>query len=202
MGLYSKYVLPHLIDLSMKNSATTKCRSEIIPRATGRVVEIGIGSGLNFPYYGSTVSHVWGIDPSPELLAMVRPKVIGLPYSVDLLCESAEQIPIESASVDTAVLTWALCTVPNPSRALEELRRVLKPGGSVIFAEHGLAPDPGVRRWQERINPLWKRVAGGCNMNRKIDELISDSGFNIKELRTSYFPGPRILTYTFEGVAV
>ena len=202
MGLYSKYVLPRLIDLSMKNRATTKCRSEIIPKATGRVLEIGIGSGLNFPYYGPTVSHVWGIDPSPELLGMVRPKVTTLPYSVDLLCESAEQIPLESASADTVVLTWALCTIPNPTRALEELRRVLKPGGSVIFAEHGLAPDARVCRWQERMNPLSRHIAGGCNMNRKIDALISDAGFNIRELRTSYFPGPRILTYTFEGVAV
>ena len=202
MGLYSKYVLPHLIDLSMKDRATTKCRSEIIPKATGRVLEIGIGSGLNFPYYGPSVTHVWGIDPSQELLAMVRPKISTAPCSVELLCESAEQIPLDSASADTIVLTWSLCTIPNASRALGEMRRVLRPGGAVIFAEHGLALDPGVRRWQERINPLWKRVAGGCNMDRKIDELITGAGFNIKELRTCYFPGPRILTYTYEGIAV
>lgn len=202
MGLYSKYVLPHLIDLSMKDRATTRCRSEIIPKATGRVLEIGIGSGLNFPYYSPSVAHVWGIDPSEELLEMVRPKLSEAPCSVELFCESAEQLPLDTDSADTIVLTWSLCTIPNPSRALEEMRRVLKPGGAVIFAEHGLAPDFGVRRWQQRINPLWKRVAGGCNMDRKIDELITGAGFNIKELRTSYFPGPRILTYTYEGVAV
>jgi ubiquinone/menaquinone biosynthesis C-methylase UbiE len=202
VGLYGKYVLPHLIDLSMKDRATTKCRSEIIPKARGRVLEIGIGSGLNFPYYGAGVTHVWGIDPSRELLAMARPNRSAAPCSVELCCESAEQIPLNNASADTIVLTWSLCTISDPPRALEEMRRVLKPGGAVIFAEHGLAPDPGVRKWQERMSPLWKRLAGGCNMDRKIDQLVTDAGFDIRELRTSYLPGPRLLTYTYEGVAV
>jgi ubiquinone/menaquinone biosynthesis C-methylase UbiE len=202
VGLYRKFVLPHLIDLSMKEPALTQCRSEIIPRATGRVLEVGIGSGLNFPFYGAGVSYVWGLDPSAELLAMARSKAAALPYRVELLCGSAEDLPLDSASADTVVLTWTLCSIPNPSRALHELRRVLKPGGSVIFAEHGLAPDPTTRTWQGRLNPLWKRIAGGCNMNRKIDELIVSAGFSLKELRTSYFPGPRILTYTYQGIAV
>lgn len=202
MGLYRKFVLPSLIDLSMKNPVSTKCRSEIVPKARGRVLEVGIGSGLNFPFYGADVSHVWGIDPSAELLAMARSKVAALPYQVELLCGSAEDLPLEGASADTVVLTWTLCSIPNPARALHELRRVLKPGGSVIFAEHGLAPDRTVRTWQGRLNPLWKRIAGGCNMNRKIDELIASAGFSIQELRTSYLPGPRILTYTYEGIAV
>lgn len=202
MGLYRKFVLPYLIDLSMKNPATTQCRSEIIPKATGRVLEVGIGSGLNFPFYGAGVSHVWGIDPSPELLAMAGAKVAALPYAVDLLCGSAEDLPLESASADTVVLTWTLCSIPNSCRALHELRRVLRPGGSVIFAEHGLAPDLSVRTWQGRLNPLWRRVAGGCNMNRKIDELIANAGFSITELRTTYFPGPRVLTYMYQGIAI
>lgn len=202
MGLYSRFVLPYLIDLSMKDRATTKCRSEIVPKATGRVLEVGIGSGLNFPFYAPNVRHVWGVDPSPKLLAMARAKVAALPFTVDLLCESAEKLPLHDASADTVVLTWVLCTIPDPCAALQELRRVLKPGGSLIFAEHGLAPDPGVRTWQGRLNPVWKRVAGGCNLNRKIDDLISGAGFSMKELRTFYFPGPRILTYTYEGVAV
>jgi ubiquinone/menaquinone biosynthesis C-methylase UbiE len=202
MGLYRKLVLPRLIDLAMKDPALTKCRSEIIPKATGRVLEVGIGSGLNFPFYGAGVRHVCGIDPSAELLAIARSKVAPLPYPVALVCGSAEDLPLADASADTVVLTWTLCSIPNPSRALHELRRVLKPGGSVIFAEHGLAPDPTVRTWQGRLNPLWKCIAGGCNMNRKIDELIGSAGFSLKELRTSYFPGPRILTYTYEGIAV
>ena len=202
MGLYGKFLLPRLIDLSMKDRATTRCRAEIVPKATGRVLEVGIGSGLNFRYYGPSVSRVWGVDPSRELLAMARRKLSALPYPVELLCESAERIPLDDAAADTVVLTWALCTIPDPSRALKELKRVLKPGGSMLFAEHGLAPDPGVQAWQERINPLWKRVAGGCNMNRKIDALISQAGFDIVELRTSYLSGPRILGYTYEGVAL
>jgi len=202
MGLYRKFVLPHLIDLSMKNPGSTKCRAEIIPKASGRVLEVGIGSGLNFPFYGAGVTQVWGIDPSAELLAMAESKAAALRYPVELLRGSGEELPLESASVDTVVLTWTLCSIPNPARALQELRRVLKPGGAVLFAEHGLAPDPTVRAWQARLNPLWKRIAGGCNMNRKIDELIAGAGFSITELRTSYLPGPPILTYTYEGIAV
>jgi len=169
-----------------------------------RIAELGPGPGIGlqealrrFPG-----ARVWGIDPSPELLAMAGAKVAALPYPVDLLCGSAEDLPLKSASADTVVLTWALCSIPNPSRALHELRRVLKPGGSVIFAEHGLVPDPSVRTWQGRLNPLWRRIAGGCNMNRKIDELIASAGFNITELCTSYFPGPRVLTYMYQGIAV
>jgi ubiquinone/menaquinone biosynthesis C-methylase UbiE len=202
MGLYRRFVLPYLTDLSMKNPHTTKCRSEIVPKATGRVLEVGVGSGLNFRFYGPSVSHVWGIDPSPQLLAMARPKAATLPYPVELLCGSAEDLPLEGASADTVVLTWTLCSIPNPARALQELRRVLKPGGSVLFAEHGLAPDPMIRAWQGRLNPLWKRIAGGCHMNRKVDELVAGAGFTITELDTSYFPGPRILTYTYKGIAV
>jgi SAM-dependent methyltransferase len=202
VGLYRKLVLPYLIDLSMKNPDTTRCRSEVIPGAAGRVLEVGIGSGLNFPFYSAAVSQVWGIDPSPELLGMARAKVAALPYPVELLCGSAEALPLEDASADTAVLTWTLCSIPNPSRALRELRRVLKPGGSLLFVEHGLSPDPTVRAWQGRLNPLWKRIAGGCNLNREIDELIAGAGFSITELRTSYFSGPRVLTYMYQGIAV
>jgi ubiquinone/menaquinone biosynthesis C-methylase UbiE len=186
----------------MKNPATTKCRSEIVPKALGRVLEVGIGSGLNFPFYRADVRQVCGIDPSPELLAMAAAKVAALPYPVQLLCASAEAVPLEDASAETVVLRWTLCSIPNPSRALHEVRRVLKPGGSVLFAEHGLSPDPTVRTWQGRLNPLWTRIAGGCNMNRKIDELITSAGFRITELHTSYFPGPRVLTYMYQGTAV
>lgn len=201
MGLYNKYVLPRLINLVMQDRATTQCRSEIIPRARGRVVEVGIGSGLNLPFYGSDVEHVWGVDPSRELLSMTRSKIEKLPFTVELLCESAEKTRLEDDCADTVVLTWSLCTIPDTSSALAEMRRVLKPDGKIIFAEHGLAPDRGVRNWQERTNPWWKRIAGGCNLNRKIDELITGGGFEIQELRKSYLPGPRFLSYTYEGIA-
>jgi ubiquinone/menaquinone biosynthesis C-methylase UbiE len=201
MGLYSRFILPHLIDLSMKNRVIAQRRAEITTQAAGRVLDVGIGSGLNLPFYGASVTHVWGIDPSPELLEMARRKVSGLRYSVDLVCESAEKIPLDDRIVDTVVLTWALCTIPNPSLALAEMRRVLKPEGMVIFAEHGLSPDRKVQIWQARLNPVWKRIAGGCNMNRKIDHLLTEAGFKIVDLRTSYSPGPRFLTYTYQGRA-
>jgi len=201
MAFYSKYILPRLIDLAMKNPATTECRSRIVPRATGRVVDVGIGSGLNLPFYGPGVTNLWGIDPSSELLEMARPKLKSVPFPVELLTHSAEEIPLPDASVDTIVLTWTLCTIPDPIRALREMRRVLRTDGQLIFAEHGLAPDPGIQAWQHRLSPIWRRIAGGCNMDRKIDDLLLAGGFKIAELSTSYFPGPSILTYTFQGLA-
>lgn len=202
MGLYKNYVLPRLIDVSMKNKATAERRSQIVPRASGRVLDVGIGSGLNLPFYGPHVTKLWGIDPSPELLEMARQRLKDVKFPGELLRGSAEEIPFPDASIDTVVLTWTLCTVPDPIRALREMRRVLRPDGQLIFAEHGLSPDPNVQRWQRRLNPLWRKISGGCNMDRKIDELLPAGGFSIAELNTSYFPGPRILTYTFQGLAV
>jgi len=202
MAFYSKYILPRLIDLAMKNPATTECRSRIIPRATGRVLDVGIGSGLNLRFYGPRVTRLWGIDPSSELLEMARPKLKSVPFPVELLTHSAEEIPLPQGSIDTIVLTWTLCSIPNPIQALREMRRVLRADGRVVFAEHGLSPDSGVQAWQHRLNPIWRRIAGGCNMNRKVDDLLSAGGFTGVALSTSYFPGPRILTYTFQGLAV
>jgi ubiquinone/menaquinone biosynthesis C-methylase UbiE len=186
----------------MRNKATGQCRARVIPRAAGRVLEVGIGSGLNLPFYSSQVTEVYGIDPSAQLLKMAARRTDGLAFAVHLLRESAEQISLPAASIDTVVLTWALCTIPDAHRALREMRRVLKPAGLLLFAEHGLSPDAGVQTWQQRLNPLWRAVAGGCNINRKVDELLGSAGFKIAELQNSYLPGPRILTYTFEGLAV
>jgi ubiquinone/menaquinone biosynthesis C-methylase UbiE len=201
MGLYSRFVLPRLIDLAMKDKATTRCRSRVIPRAKGNVLDVGIGSGLNLPFYGPEVIRVFGIDPSPELLAMAGRKPRGLPFPVELLRGSAEQLPCDAGSIATIVLTWTLCTIPEPDRALREMKRVSHPRGRLILAEHGASPDPKVQAWQRRLNPIWKRLAGGCNVDRKIDDLLIRGGFDILELQTSYFPGPRFLTYTFQGVA-
>ena len=202
MSLYSKLVLPYLTDFAMRDKAARARRSQLVPRAEGIVLEIGIGSGLNLPFYSSAVKHLHAVDPSPELLAMTRKKVEPMTFPVDLRCESAERLSLDSRSVDTIVMTWALCTIPNPARALREMGRVLKPQGRMIFIEHGLSPDSGVRAWQNGLNPIWSRVAGGCNLNRKIDDLLISSGFNIVELRTAYLPGPRPFTYTYEGCAV
>ena len=201
MGLYRRFVLPRLIDFAMKDKAAAARRSELIPRATGVVLEVGIGSGLNLPYYSSAVTHVHGIDASPELLSMARAKIACLRFPVELVCQSAEQLPVDCGSIDTVVTTWTLCSIADPIKALREMKRVLKQGGNLLFIEHGASPDPQVDAWQRRINPIWRMVAGGCNLNRKIDELIRSAGFNIVQLQTTYLPGPRPMSYTYEGSA-
>lgn len=201
MGIYRRFVLPRLIDLAMQDEAATTRRSALVPTATGSVLEVGIGSGLNLPFYSPAVTHLHGVDPSAELLAMARRKIAGLSFPVELTCESAEHLRVDSGSIDTVVATWTLCSIPDPVGALREMKRVLKPGGRLLFVEHGLAPDPGVQAWQRRLNPIWRRIGGGCNLNRKIDELIRSAGLDIAHLQTTYLPGPRPMTYTYEGSA-
>ncbi len=169
--------------------------------AEGRVLEVGIGSGLNLPLYGPSVRHVIGLEPSPELLRMARDRADAAAVPVELLETSAEAMPLDDRSVDTVVTTWTLCTIPDASRALAEMRRVLKPGGSLLFVEHGRAPEPGVARWQDRLDPLWRRVAGGCHLNRPIADLIADAGFRIEALMHARLPGPRTHTFLYEGRA-
>lgn len=202
MGYYARYILPHLINLAMKNPETARLRSEWIPKARGDVLEIGIGSGLNLPFYTGEVRRVYGVDPSPQLQHMARKRAAGLPLKVDLLLQRAEdRIPLAPESIDTVVLTWTLCSIADTQAALREMNRVLKRDGRLIFLEHGGAPDATVSRWQDRLTPIWKRIAGGCHLNRKIDALIEDGGFTISELACGYLPGPRPMTYTYQGVA-
>jgi ubiquinone/menaquinone biosynthesis C-methylase UbiE len=201
VGIYSRIVLPKLIDLAMKDKAVAAKRSEVIPKATGLVLEIGIGSGLNLSFYSTAVTHLRGIDPSAELLSMARKKIGRLAFPVELTGETAEQLRVDAGSVDTVVSTWVLCSIPNPLGALQEMKRVLKPGGRLLFVEHGRSPDPKVRAWQDRLNPIWRKIGGGCNLNRKMDELIGSAGFDILELQTTYLPGPRPMTYTYQGFA-
>ena len=201
MSLYERYVLPRLLDLAMRNSEVARYRRRLVPRAAGRVVEIGIGSGLNLPFYGGEVERVVGIDPSEELLAMTRRKAAGSRFPVELIARSAESLPLESASADCAVTTFSLCTIPEPMAALREVHRVLRPGGTFIFAEHGLAPDASVARWQHRLNPWWTRLAGGCNLDRRIDALIITAGFEITDITREYARGPRPFAFVYSGVA-
>lgn len=202
MGLYSKYVLPHLIHLACGSRPIMRQRSKVVPQARGRVLEIGVGSGLNLPFYDSAhVTEIHGLDPAPELAARARRAASGIPMDVEFVVASAEEIPLEDTSFDTVVVTYTLCSIPDLGAALREMRRVLVPDGSLLFCEHGLAPDPGVERWQDRINPVWKRVAGGCNLNRDIPELLRVSGFDTTHVESMYIPGWRPASFNYWGVA-
>jgi ubiquinone/menaquinone biosynthesis C-methylase UbiE len=197
--MYRDRILPYLIHWAMRQGTFTEYRRRVVAAADGHVLEVGIGSGLNLPFYSGHL-HIVGLDPSASLLARARK---GAPASTDLiLCRgSAEAIPLDDHSVDTAVTTWTLCSIPDVERALAEVRRVLKPTGKLLFVEHGRAPDAGVSRWQDRLTPLWKRVAGGCHLNRPMDRVIERSGFSIETLTTGYMEGPRVMTFMYEGCA-
>jgi ubiquinone/menaquinone biosynthesis C-methylase UbiE len=201
MGVYQRCVVPCLTHLAMSQKQLLPFRRRIVGAAEGRVLEIGIGSGLNLPLYGATVSSVIGLEPSGELLRRARPRATEAAVPTMLLDASAEAIPLDRASIDTIVTTWTLCTIPDASRALAEMRRVLKPGGALLFVEHGRAPEPSVARWQDRLDPLWSRLAGGCHLNRKMDDLVADSGFRIEAMTNPRLPGPRTHTFLYEGRA-
>jgi ubiquinone/menaquinone biosynthesis C-methylase UbiE len=195
-------MLPWLLHLAMKNREANRYRSRIIPAARGRVLEVGIGSGLNLPYYSREVESVTGVDPSATLLTMARKAARDLPFPITFLERGAERLAFEDRSFDSVVTTWTLCSIAQDALALGEMRRVLKPGGELIFIEHGLSPDPRVAAWQRRLNPLWNRCTGGCNLNRSIDRLIREAGFAIKRLETGYLiQGPRPMTFHYEGRA-
>ena len=200
--MYAKYVLPRFIDLSMRNKETARVRADWVPRARGDVLEVGIGSGLNLPFYSAEVRRVYGVEPSAELQKMARKRMDSHATKVEFLSQSAEDdLPLSDMSIDTVVMTWTLCSIPDPLKALRQMKRVLKPNGHLIFIEHGRAPDARVAAWQDQLTPLWKRIGGGCHLNRKIDELLVGAGFTIDELRTTYLPGPRPMTYTYQGFA-
>jgi len=201
MSFYERWVLPRLIDLAMRNKEATRYRGNVIPSAAGEVLELGAGSGLNLPLYGPCVTRVHALDPSGALLAMAGRRLPRASVPVDLLLGSAEEIPLADRSIDTVVTTWTLCSIPDVAKALREARRVLKPGGSLLFVEHGHAPDASVARWQRRIEPLWKPLAGGCHLTRRIDRLIREAGFAIMEMENEYLKGPRPFTYTYCGRA-
>jgi ubiquinone/menaquinone biosynthesis C-methylase UbiE len=177
-------------------------RAKVIPSASGQVLEIGIGSGLNVPFYDAgKVQRLWGLDPSPETWALASGEVRTAPFPVAFLSAGAEAIPLDASSVDTIVITYSLCSIPDATAALAEMRRVLRPGGRLLFVEHGLAPDESVRKWQRRITPLWKKVAGGCHLDRDIPGLLRECGFRIAELETMYLPGWRPATFNYWGAA-
>ncbi len=201
MGFYEKYLLPKILNAVMKAPELTNIRAQLVPQATGRVLEVGIGSGLNLPFYQGGVK-VTGVDPSTELQVYAREVAERSAMEIDFLSLSCEDLPAEDNYFDSAVITWTLCSIPDPEKALAEIRRVLKPSGKMIFAEHGLSPDAGVARWQSRINPVWKVIGGGCHLNRKIDHIISQAGFSLDAMSEGYIPGPKFATYNYRGVAI
>lgn len=201
MGIYEKYVLPRLIDLSMRNRAVMLERARFVPLACGKALEVGIGSGLNLRFYGPKVEKLCGLDPSAELQKMARRRAKTAPFPVEFLEGSAEKTPMEDHSFDSVVITWTLCTIPDPVKALKEIRRVLKPDGQLIFVEHGRSPDSRVLAWQNWLNPLWNVIGGGCNLNRKIDDLIAEGGFRIMQIERAYSRGPKPFVFLYKGIA-
>ena len=201
MNFYERWILPPILDLVMRRKDLTKYRRAAVAAARGRVLEIGVGSGLNFPLYGKQVEFVYGIDPSPRLLSIARRRAAASGIPVELLLGSATAIPLADNAVDTVVMTWTLCSIPDPLAALREIRRVLKRNGNLCFVEHGLSPEPSVERWQHRISPVWRRMAGGCHLDRKMDDLIRLAGFNLTDLQVEYAPGPRAMSYMYQGCA-
>ena len=203
LGVYGRCILPRLIDLAMRRRPFAALREQLVAGARGRVLEIGVGSGLNLPYYPRDLELLLGLDPSPELLRMARRHAAWTHFPVELAEGRAEDIPLDDRSVDQVVMSWTLCSVADPARALTEIRRVLRPGGSLLFIEHGQAPELRVRRWQDRLTPLWRRLAGGCHLNRPMARLIEESGLRIADLDTGYLiKGPRFATYHYRGRAV
>jgi ubiquinone/menaquinone biosynthesis C-methylase UbiE len=201
MGLYEEQILPWLVHLSMRQRRLAPYRYRAVSNATGRVLEVGMGSGLNLPFYRDKVTESIGLEPSAKLLAMANKAARKSKISLVLMEGTAEAIPIEDQSVDVVVTTWTMCSIPEIQTALQEMRRILRPNGRLLFVEHGRAPEPGVRWLQDRLTPAWKHLSGGCHLNRPIEELIANAGFRMERLDKGYMRGPRPMTFMYEGCA-
>jgi ubiquinone/menaquinone biosynthesis C-methylase UbiE len=202
MGLYNRYILPNLIDLIASTDSVMQPRSRVVPEARGRVLEIGIGSGLNLSLYDPTrVSEIVGVDPAAGMQKLARQRAAQITIPVRTIALELGQIRAHDASFDSIVCTYTLCSIPDVATALKEMRRVLKPGGKLLFCEHGKAPDLPVLLWQNRLTPLWKPLSGGCHLNRDAPVLIEASGFHIRQIESGYLQGPRLMTWTWHGWA-
>lgn len=202
MNWYDRNILPHLIGLAMRQGPMMKIRSQWVPLAGGDVLEIGFGSGLNLLFYTEEVRSLTALDPSAELKKMAEPGLLEFRPDFDFVLGTAESLPFETNNYDFVVCTWTLCSTSDPQQALSEVRRVLKPDGRLIFAEHGLAPDKSVQRWQNGLNPVWKKLAGGCHLNRQALVVLDEAGFDVVRTETGYLRGPRPFTYTCRGMAI
>lgn len=203
MGFYDKHILPRFINCACSTRPIMQQREKVVPLATGTVLEIGIGTGLNLPLYDARrVERVIGLDPSEESWKLAGARASQLGFPVEFIGLPGEEIPLADATVDTVLVTFALCTIPDAVTALQGMARVLRPGGRLLFCEHGRAPDSRVCQWQDRINPLWRRIAGGCNLNRDIPRLLASGGFAVAELHSAYLPGtPRFAGFNYWGSA-
>jgi ubiquinone/menaquinone biosynthesis C-methylase UbiE len=201
MGFYGRFILPRMLDLAMRNRRLERYRHRAIAAARGLVLEVGVGSGPNLALYGAAVARVCAIDPSPELLRLAGARAGDAPVPVSLVRASGEHLPFGDRVFDTVVTTWTLCSIADPVAALVEARRVLKPGGCLVFVEHGLSPEPRVARWQHGLTPCWKHIGGGCHLDRKMDDLIRAAGFRLDAVETGYMRGPKPWTFMYEGRA-
>jgi len=203
MSFYEERILPHIIDRACSMGQVMKLRSQLVPLAKGRVLEVGMGSGINLEFYNpETVEMVYGLEPSEGMRRKALPNLKRSPIPVEWLGLPGEQIPLDDNSVDTVLLTFTLCTIPDWNAALLQMKRVLKPGGELLFIEHGEAPQENIRKWQHRITPGWKKIAGGCHLNRHIADLIRQTGFELIELENFYMPNaPKIAGYIYKGIA-
>lgn len=204
MGFYDRHILPRLLDGAMSAKPITYQRKKVVPRAQGRVLEIGFGAGHNLPLYDAAkVSHLWALEPAAEMRARAAERVAASPIALEFLDLPGESIPLGNDEADTVLVTYTLCSIPDVHKALGEMRRVLKPSGRMIFCEHGEAPDANVKKWQDRLTPVWKAIGGGCHLGRPIPSLIADSGFRVEGLQTMYLPGtPRFAGFNYWGEAV
>ncbi|MEI9995984.1 MAG: class I SAM-dependent methyltransferase [Rhizomicrobium sp.] len=203
MGFYARHILPRLLDAAMSTKPITYQRRKVVPRAEGRVLEVGFGAGHNLPFYDpARVESIWALEPAAEMRARAGERAAASPIPLEFLGLPGEHIPLDAQAADTILITYTLCTIPDVAKALGEMRRVLKPAGRMIFCEHGAAPDAAVRRWQRRLTPLWKRIGGGCHLDRPIPDLIRDGGFIIDDMETMYLPGTaQIAGFNYWGSA-
>jgi ubiquinone/menaquinone biosynthesis C-methylase UbiE len=203
LSLYDKYILPKVLNCTCGSKPISYQRKKVVPLAKGIVLDIGIGSGLNIPFYDlSMIDKIYGLDPSSELIKIAKKMAVKKNISIEFLLCGAEDIPLPNNSIDTVLITYSMCTIPEVLKANYEMLRVLKPDGRLIFCEHGLAPDKSVAKWQKRINPVWGKIAGGCNLDRDIPNLISSSGFKILSIEEMYLPStPKFAGYNYWGIA-
>lgn len=203
MNLYRRVIFPQLLDLALSGERIERYRRQLLAHVQGAVLEIGFGTGLNLSCYPEHIRKITGVDPNPGMGSLARRRIASSPIAVDWQVADAQELPFPSQSFDSVVSTWTLCSIPNVAKALGEIRRVLRAGGKLFFLEHGLSEDPQVQRWQNRLNPLQKVIADGCNLNRDMARLIREAGFRFEQLERFYMPDqPRFIGYTYQGIAL